>query len=553
MAGFENDVVFAKNADFTRADNQDVVEANGLITNGQLWVGSTALNAGGTHINVGSLTSPSGTVGIGYATPDITLTTGPTLATTYTENSGSATPSGQNLNVLGNNNADNGFATWTTGSGSTVNTISHGVAKWVVHPTANVGTHTTIASAITSAVSGETIFITPGTYTENLTLKAGVNLTAFECDSSFNGTGKVIISGTCTMTTAGTVTISGIQLQTNSAELLAVTGSAASIVNLNNCYLNITNNTGITLSSSSSSARINIRTSNGNLGTTGIAIFSHSSAGNLTFNNTTMSNSGGSSTANTCSSGTVTMITAFIGNPITFSGTGSLTTCKYSEIDSSGTNSTALTTVSGQTHRLDFVRLASGTATPFSAGGTNQTNALLLDHSNATAISGAGTLTYNSIFQNNTVGALTTTTLTPKGHIGMQNSTVPAAGYIGESVFSEVLTGSAVNLTNGTATNITSITITPGTWLISGFVIINTATTTTVGRSGINTTSATFSANLNQGPLTNAAIGGQCTLICPDFYINASAATTTVYLIGAAFFTVGTSTGYGNIRALRIA
>src|ERR1700676_4205216 len=87
----------------------------------------------------------------------------------------------------------------------------------IVDPTLGSGNYTTIGSALTASVSGQTIFIRPGTYTENLTLKAGVNLTAFGSDSSLNGTATVIINGTCTLSTAGTVTISSIQLQTNSA------------------------------------------------------------------------------------------------------------------------------------------------------------------------------------------------------------------------------------------------------------------------------------------------------------------------------------------------
>ncbi len=73
MSGFENDVMYAKNADLTTADNQNVSESNGLITNGQLWIGSTALNAGSTHINVGRITSPGGTLSVGYNSPNITL------------------------------------------------------------------------------------------------------------------------------------------------------------------------------------------------------------------------------------------------------------------------------------------------------------------------------------------------------------------------------------------------------------------------------------------------------------------------------------------------
>ena len=126
-------------------------------------------------------------------------------------------------------------------------------AKWIVSPTASDGTHTTIAAALTSASSGDTIFIRPGTYTENPTLKAGVNLSAYTCDAL---TPNVTISGKCTFTGAGTVSISGINLQTNSDFCLAVTGSAASIVYLNNCYINALNNTAISYTSSSSSSAI---------------------------------------------------------------------------------------------------------------------------------------------------------------------------------------------------------------------------------------------------------------------------------------------------------
>jgi len=73
MAGFENDIVFALNGDFTQADNQAPVEANGLVTDGDLWIGSTALNAGSTHINVGNITSPGGSITVGYSSPNITI------------------------------------------------------------------------------------------------------------------------------------------------------------------------------------------------------------------------------------------------------------------------------------------------------------------------------------------------------------------------------------------------------------------------------------------------------------------------------------------------
>lgn len=75
MGGFKNGTLVAKNADYTQSDgpNSASSENNGLVTDGKLWIGSTALNAGSTHINVGSITSSSLTVG--YSSPNITIET----------------------------------------------------------------------------------------------------------------------------------------------------------------------------------------------------------------------------------------------------------------------------------------------------------------------------------------------------------------------------------------------------------------------------------------------------------------------------------------------
>ena len=73
MAGYFNGVVNAKNADFTQTNPFSADESNGLVADGELWIGSTATNAGGTHINVGQLTSPDGSITIGYSSPNITL------------------------------------------------------------------------------------------------------------------------------------------------------------------------------------------------------------------------------------------------------------------------------------------------------------------------------------------------------------------------------------------------------------------------------------------------------------------------------------------------
>jgi hypothetical protein len=120
MAGFDNDVVFAKNADFTQAAGNSGSESNGLVTDGQLWIGTTAVNAGGTHINVGALTSPDGSVVIGYSTPNITLESGSAVPTTFQEDSGVAVPVANILNIFGGTTSAGTTPVSTLGAGNTV-------------------------------------------------------------------------------------------------------------------------------------------------------------------------------------------------------------------------------------------------------------------------------------------------------------------------------------------------------------------------------------------------------------------------------------------------
>src|ERR1700680_4885601 len=97
-------------------------------------------------------------------------------------------------------------------------------ASIIVDPTAGHGNYTTIATTLKAASSGQTILVKPGTYTENLTLKAGVNITAFSGDGYAP---NVIILGKATASGVGTFTISNLQLQTNSDFCLVVSGSSA--------------------------------------------------------------------------------------------------------------------------------------------------------------------------------------------------------------------------------------------------------------------------------------------------------------------------------------
>ena len=115
-----------------------------------------------------------------------------------------------------------------------VSTNNYGPAKFIVSASAANGTHTTIASASADAVSGETVFIRPGTYTEDWSAKAGVNYCGFVSDG-FEG--NVILKGLITCNYSGVAQFGGLQFSTNGASCFSFTGSSACGVGLVNCNI----------------------------------------------------------------------------------------------------------------------------------------------------------------------------------------------------------------------------------------------------------------------------------------------------------------------------
>lgn len=153
MAGTKNDVLVGKNADFTQsnAPNSASSESNGLITDGQLWIGSTALNAGGTHVNVGTITST--TLTIGYSSPNITIESGgggsPVEEITVDNSTFPGTnpvlPSGGNITITGGQVANASLAnviqTHSLAANSFAVTIQRAAASAAANTTQNGVAH----------------------------------------------------------------------------------------------------------------------------------------------------------------------------------------------------------------------------------------------------------------------------------------------------------------------------------------------------------------------------------------------------------------------------
>lgn len=151
MAGFSSvtgleSVMFADNASF------DGTKRGGLMTtNGQLWIGQTLSDRpnNGGHVKLGTLTSPDGSILIGYLSPNITLVTGPAVAISYPTDSGTAVPALGVLNVLGRSGSK------TSGSGNTITVRSPIYADQAGSTTVtlNSGSFSTNAITLTTPAS----------------------------------------------------------------------------------------------------------------------------------------------------------------------------------------------------------------------------------------------------------------------------------------------------------------------------------------------------------------------------------------------------------------
>lgn len=149
-------------------------------------------------------------------------------------------------------------------------------------------------------------------------------------------------------------------------------------------------------------------------------------------------------------------------------------------------------------------------------------------------------------------------TITPSqtnGIVGTTTNNNANAGAVGE-----ILNGTSTGgvLTSNVAANATSVILTAGDWDVEGLVSFVAAGSTVVSgvNSGISTSSSAFQS-ITAGLLNifgfSAALGTGTTAVipAPETRISLSA-TTTVYLVAQATFTVSTMTCNGFIRARRV-
>jgi hypothetical protein len=124
---------------------------------------------------------------------------------------------------------------------------------------------------------------------------------------------------------------------------------------------------------------------------------------------------------------------------------------------------------------------------------------------------------------------------------------------IGDTVESFVARNT-IAVTSTIAFNITSISLTPGKWLITALNNVTGNLTGTVIIATIGTVSASISGNIGQNRMQDQFMpnGSDKHIIVPAFIVTPTV-TTTYYLNGQVNYTVGTATAGGNMVATRLA
>ena len=389
-----------------------------------------------------------------------------------------------------------GYRDYSTAKGRIVDSTGH-------------GDFTTVQAAINAASSGQTIFVRPGQYTENLTLKVGVDICAFEADG-FSAIVNII--GTATHNTAGFVMISGIRFTTNGSNAIVVSGTLGSKLRLINCYINGSNATCISYSSSSVDSSIQLVNCELNTGTTGIGIFDHTAAGQLSFAYCFCSNTGGTSTASNTTGG-VGMGYSTFSQPFSTSGAGSynISTCNF---NTSTQNATALTLAGTGSSFAEYSDFVSGTASAISAGAGTTMNIIgpcSIDSSNTNAVTGAGTLRYGTLTFKGSSSLINTTNQTSfQTSNGISRSTLQPAFLATHSVAQNNITGNSTEVTpnfttevfdqnsNYDGTNLFTAPIT-GRYQFNASLFINDALTSTSGYLYVNASNRAM-IGASQGP-----------------------------------------------------
>jgi len=138
--------------------------------------------------------------------------------------------------------------------------------------------------------------------------------------------------------------------------------------------------------------------------------------------------------------------------------------------------------------------------------------------------------------------------------VGVTDASNSAAREVGEFVQSIILQASAVTMTNVTAANVTSISLSAGDWDVWGNIsAVGAGTSQTQVIGWVSSTSVTLpdAAHYSGASLSSGIVSASCGGSIPSRRFNVSG-TTTIYLGAYTSLSGGTSTVCGSIYARRV-
>jgi len=263
----------------------------------------------------------------------------------------------------------------------------------------------------------------------------------------------------------------------------------------------------------------------------------------------------GSCTMGGAATSTHTLGSALTTGTLAVGGTATTGTITLGQSTASNTiNIDAGATASGNTKTLNVgTGGLAGSTTTISIGSTTGTSTTTLNGINNGAFNGTLGATTPSTVAATTISATGLVTATV-GIRGVAGTTSAATGNIGEAAKANLASSSPVTLTNNTAADVVTLSLTAGDWDVSGFIVFvfGSGTTSTDITAFINTTANT-KPGINTGQecgnfstLTNAT---QC-ISTPVVQIKIGS-TTTVRLGAYSLFSIAGMSAYGTIYARR--
>ena len=430
--------------------------------------------------------------------------------------------------------------------------------------TAGVGTVTQITAG--AGLSGGAITAS-GTIAsiETVNLQSGVTSYAFSSSDQATLIEFTNNSSQINATLPGTALASGwwVDVQNTGSQPLVITPASGTINGA--ASITFTSATGSRIVSNGTNYYIQGGRSSGSTTLTGDA--TGSGSGSIT---TTVGSIGGKAVSLAGALSTVgafsIALTATANTSLTLPTSGTVTA-----LGNSVTGSGAIVLANTPTLITPNVGAATGTSLVVSAGAVSTgtyagsfTNGIVVDYSSGFGRISVGSATginfYNGGVANtvlasiSSAGALTLT----QGIVGTTAAGNAVAGQLGEYISNNVLIGSAVSLTNNSAANVTSISLTAGDWDVSGSVCYsaNAATQFNYAYIWVSLTSATLPTMPNSSGSGGTTWGGtgfpsSLSVNSGRFRVNVST-TTTVYLSTQVSFSVNTLSAFGFIGARRV-